>query len=397
MSSFLFMGKVLEYIQNNSAGKYFCYGSKKISLDDNINDVLSFDDKPISETKKSIFAETDPARVHIVDISPSLIQNRIPIFRFFLDGSRRTYKVDDIAIGKKIFPIVAGQIIVGCCERKDRETFKPYLLHHRIVLSMPTDFDIDDENINNNFCKLYCEKVNLYLSSTPFLSENKIKLHDLFLYQTDGFSEDSGKDKYLSRAVAKIQNEMTDEEQIIVNKLCENNLLDDENFLLKDGSIEYNPRFSNFDKTKWNLLRSNYKYVVGVSKSFDPELIPDFEGHKLSKTIASLKPFQRTKVYRYESQHSNSFFAVWYLRLRNSNFRETHFSDIVKCEMVLSNENEQIRTSLINLISANIIREAYPVCFGNDVRWANHLYPVYLTEAYCKSHYVNNEIIYKLF
>jgi len=65
--------------------------------------------------------------------------------------------------------------------------------------------------------------------------------------------------------------------------------------------------------------------------------------------------------------------------------------------MVLSNENEQIRTSLINLISANIIREAYPVCFGNDVRWANHLYPVYLTEAYCKSHYVNNEIIYKLF
>ena len=252
LSSFLFMGKVLEYIQNNSAGKYFCYGSKKISLDDNINDVLSFDDKPISETKKSIFAETDPARVHIVDISPSLIQNRIPIFRFFLDGSRRTYKVDDIAIGKKIFPIVAGQIIVGCCERKDRETFKPYLLHHRIVLSMPTDFDIDDENINNNFCKLYCEKVNLYLSSTPFLSENKIKLHDLFLYQTDGFSEDSGKDKYLSRAVAKIQNEMTDEEQIIVNKLCENNLLDDENFLLKDGSIEYNPRFSNFDKTKWN-------------------------------------------------------------------------------------------------------------------------------------------------
>lgn len=391
------MGKVLEYIQNNSGGKYFCYGSKKISLEDNINDVLSFDDKPMSETKKSVFAETDATRLHVVNISQSLIQSRFPIFRYFLDGSRRTYKVDDIAIGKKIFPVVAGQIVVGCCERKDRETFKPYLLHHRIVLSMPTDFDIDDENINNNFCKLYCEKVNTYLSSTPFFVNNGIKLHDLFLYQTDGFSEDPGKDKYLNRAVAKIQNEMTDEEQIIVNKLCENNLLDDDNFLLKDGSIEYNPRFSNLDISKWNLLRSNYKYVVGVSKSFDPELIPDFEGHKLSKTIASLKPFQRTKVYRYESQHSKSTFAVWYLRLRNSDFRETHFSDVVKCEMVLSNDTDQIRTSLIDLISANIIREAYPVCFGNDTRWANHLYPVYLTETYCKSHYVNNEIIYKLF
>ena len=217
------------------------------------------------------------------------------------------------------------------------------------------------------------------------------------MYETDGFTEELGKNKYLSRAVAKIQNEMTDEEQIVVNNLCENNLLDDDNFLLKDGSIEYNPRFSNMDMSKWNLLRSNYKYVVGVSKSFDPELIPDFEGHKLSKTIAGLKPFQRTKVYRYESQHSGSFFAVWYLRLRNSDFRETNFSDIVKCEMVLNNESDQIRTALIDLISANIIREAYPVCFGNDSRWANHLYPVYLTETFCKSHYANNEIIYKLF
>lgn len=391
------MGKVLEYIQNNSAGKYFCYGSKKISLDDNINDVLSFDDKSVSEVKKSIFAETDASRIHTVTIPSALISKCTPIFKYFLDGSRRTYKVDDIAIGKRIYPVVAGQIIVGCCERKDRETFKSYILHHRLVLSMPTDFDIDDENNNNNFCKLYCEKLNAHLKSSSFLVENGIKLHDMFLYKTDGFSEDLGKNKYLSRAVAKIQNEMTDEEQIVVNDLCEKNLLDDDNFLLKDGSIEYNPRFSNLDMSKWNLLRSNYKYVVGVSKSFDPELIPDFEGHKLSKTIAGLKPFQRTKVYRYESQHSGGCFAVWYLRLRNSDFRETHFSDIVKCEMVLSNEGELIRTSLIDLISANIIREAYPVCFGNDTRWANHLYPVYLTETFCKSHYVNNEIIYKLF
>lgn len=62
---------------------------------------------------------------------------------------------------------------------------------------------------------------------------------------------------------------------------------------------------------------------MGVSKSFDPELIPDFEGHKLSKTIAGLKPFQRTKVYRYESQHS--VFAVWYLRLRNSDLERRTF------------------------------------------------------------------------
>jgi len=82
------MGKILEFIQQHSAGKYFCYGSKKVSLDDNINDVLSFDDKIISEAKKSVFAETDSARIHTVNINPSFIQGCTPIFRFFLDGSR---------------------------------------------------------------------------------------------------------------------------------------------------------------------------------------------------------------------------------------------------------------------------------------------------------------------
>lgn len=40
-----------------------------------------------------------------------------PMFKFFLDGSRRTYKVDDVAYNNRIYPIVAGQIGVGCCER----------------------------------------------------------------------------------------------------------------------------------------------------------------------------------------------------------------------------------------------------------------------------------------
>ena len=190
---------------------------------------------------------------------------------------------------------------------------------------------------------------------------------------------------------------MTDAEQLLVYKLCKLNKLGDDSFLLKDGSLEYNPRFSNMDRSQWNLLRTNYKHVVGVSKLFDPELLPDFEGHRLSKTIAGLKPYERTKVYRYHSDHSGGEYAVWYLRLRNSEFRETQFSDVVKCEMVLSNEGDTIETSLVDLISANLINEAYPVCFGSDTRWANHLYPVFLTEQFCKAHYIDKNIVFKLF
>jgi hypothetical protein len=236
------MGKILEYIQQSGNGKYQCYKTKKLSLDSNDNDTIAYnyDDKPAAQTNKSIFAETDRSRQRTVSLRDMLNSSVVPppIFRYFLDGSRHTYKVDDIAIGKKIFPIVAGQIIVGCCKRRDRDTFKKYDLRSKIVISMPDDFDGDDGK--ENFCRSYCE------------------------------------------------------------------------------------------------------------------------GNRLSQTIANLKPFERTKVYRYESQYKGgaTFYAVWYLRLRNSDFRETSFSDVVKCEMVLLNEDKPIETDIINV---NLIREVYSV------------------------------------
>ena len=397
------MGKILEYIERSGAGKYLCYKTKKLSLDANDNDTIAYnyDDNPVVQTTRSVFAETDRSRQGTISLHSFLKDSTAspPIFRYFLDGSRHTYKVDDISIGKKIFPIVAGQIIVGCCERKDRDTFKKYDLRSKIVLSMPDDFDDDDGG--ENFCRSVCESLNKEISGMPFIKERGITIDKLLLYKTDGNTGDKDKDNYKNRAVAQIQNEMVDEEQLLVAQLCKDNRLNDESWLIKDGSLEYNPSFSNlgFDVVQWNNLRTNYQRVVGVSKTFDPELLPDYEGNRLSQTIANLKPFERTKVYRYESKHKggSAFYAVWYLRLRNSDFRETSFSDIVKCEMVLLQEDKPIETDIINVISANLIREAYPVCFGSDTRWANHLYPVFLTESFCKSHYIDSNVILNLF
>lgn len=402
------MGKILDYIESSGNGKYHCYKTKKMSLDSNDNDIIAYnyDDKSTSKATKSVFAETNSTRQPTVDLSNLLKTNTPPppIFRYFLDGSRHTYKVDDIAIGKKIFPIVAGQVIVGCCERLDRDSFKKAklskddALRSSIVIAMPDDFDDDDGG--KNFCRSYCEDLNKEINSINYIFEKGLKINKLLLYKTDDTTGDKEKDNYKSRAIAKIQNEMMDAEQLLVAQLCEENRLDDKNWLIKDGSLEYNPRYSNFDKTHFNNFRDNYQHVVGVSKMFDPELLPDFEGNRLSRTIAGLKPFQRTKVYRYESLekgYNSAYYAVWYLRLRNSDFRESHFSDIVKCEMILNDENKKLETDTVNIISTNLIREAYPVCYGKDSRWANHLYPVFLTESFCKSHYIDENVILNLF
>ena len=94
------------------------------------------------------------------------------------------YKVDDIAIGKKIFPVLAGQIVVGCCERKNRDTFKHYdNIRPKVVIAMPDDFDVDDEG--EDFCRLYCEDINEDLQQLPFIKQSGIKVDKILLYKTD--------------------------------------------------------------------------------------------------------------------------------------------------------------------------------------------------------------------
>ena len=56
-----------------------------------------------------------------------------------------------------------------------------------------------------------------------------------------------------------------------------------------------------------------------------------------------------------------------------------------------------IDTDTVDLISANILNERNPTCYGTDRRWANHLYPVFLTESFVKSKYISTEMFLHLF
>ena len=184
------MGKILDYIVKKGEGNYLCYKTNKVSLNILDTDVLDYDDKPASTRNKSRIAESDL----------TLVPTR-PIFSFFLDGSRHVYKVDDMAIGKKIFPVLAGQIVVGCCEREDRDTFHPYQTYHKIVISLPDDFDVDDEG--EDFCRLYCDEINEELSKLPYVGEVGIKIDKILLYKTDKKDKfNSDKDNYKNRTAA---------------------------------------------------------------------------------------------------------------------------------------------------------------------------------------------------
>ena len=99
------MGAILDYIENNNQVNVHCYKTRKLTLDDadyeSITSENSDTDTIPMDTSGRI-AEDDTRRVHTVRISRHLIETMQPWFTYFLDGSRHTYKVDDISIGSKI-------------------------------------------------------------------------------------------------------------------------------------------------------------------------------------------------------------------------------------------------------------------------------------------------------
>lgn len=405
------MGHILKFIDEHNEGNFHCYNTRKFSLDDNITDEItqeSYDRDAVShDTKGNKYAESDTSNISAVDIPQYLINSENSnCLKYFLDGSRHTFKVDDIAIGGKIYPIIAGQIIIGCCHRKNRDLFKKEYVKSKILLSLPIDFcsGLASGVKKEDYLRKYAADLSFYLKShNKYASQRNLNISEILLYYVDGtkIKDPTDKNRFINSGIAQIQNAMTDEEQYMVENLCKEKKLKDDAWLVKDGSIQYNPNFSLFaqtDKAKWDNMRANYQHVIGISKSFDPMLLKD-KNRDIAKTIAELKPFQRTKAYFYCSEQSNNqFFCIWYLRLRKSNaFRQNSFSDIVKCELLMLDSSQPFDTDKIDWLSANIIREAYPVCYGKDSRWANHLYPVYLTESFCKTQYIDKNIFLGLF
>jgi hypothetical protein len=138
-----------------------------------------------------------------------------------------------------------------------------------------------------------------------------------------------------------------------------------------------------------------------VSKRFNPEVCLVLNDKSNPGFIANLPLYNRTPVaYFTDSFLGDIGFAVWYLRIRDTLKTRTPFDGIVKVEKILVSRDEVangMNSELVDLISAHLINERNPVCYGSDLRWANHLYPVYLTEKYVKSHYLSTVSFLHLF
>lgn len=314
-------------------------------------------------------------------------QEREPVFSLFMDGSRRTYKIADMPIGFQVFPIVAGQVGVAVCKREQR-CLLPCRLTLHTVLAFPDKLDTEGKNTKQHRAFL----VNLVQKLNT--AQNRIVIDSLLLYPTQA------NENFEDKGIARIQEYMIEQEKEMIQVLVQANIVNDRAWLIKDGSLEYNRISDSNDRFSFNRIRNNYKRVVGVSKSFNPELAKLKNGRSAAGMIANLQPFERTPAAMYRTELADGKFAVWYVRLRSARKSRGPFDGIVKVEKILVSDREMeygLETLEVDKISAWLMNERNPVCYGKDDRWANHLYPVYLTETFIKSKYKSTAHFINLF
>lgn len=213
-----------------------------------------------------------------------------PRFRFFLDGSRRAYRVADVPLDSQCLPMLAGQVGVAACARREKRLRAPNDYRTRYVLVVPRGLDKDGKSDASHraFFKAKLDAVNVELAARS--PDASFQLYEILFYN------DSGVDNFEDRAVAKINDYMIRLEKEAVQKLVAYNRLKDDAWLIKDGSLEY-AKIDRSDPFAYAKIRNNYKRVGGVSKSFNPELARLQKGKNTksaSQTIAALKPLERT-------------------------------------------------------------------------------------------------------
>lgn len=149
------------------------------------------------------------------------------------------------------------------------------------------------------------------------------------------------------------------------------------------------------DLISWPQLKEwEYPPMIGVGKSFNKE--PSFKvgggpGAKilnLFELLAGLEQGCRTAVFGAKGSKK----AFWYVRLRPQRELDYPLMGVVKVEMP-NPRKEALPTELIDRLSGALVAERSVTPHGRDSRWHAHLYPIAVAERLVRGLFYSEEVL----
>ena len=348
-----------------------CLLHEKRNLDDDpYSEYASADERIKGDTFES------PTSKKVRKIPTIGIDAKTPtILTFFMDGSRRVFRFSDIILGDgRYYPVLAGQVGVAVLKRREDGSMTPmrdYVRYENILVFPDQVSEADQNEMRDALLKS---------GGVKFLVD---------VYET-GASGGNKSDDYINKGTKVILDLMHDLELDAVNRMMDNRDLHDDAMLVIDGSLQFRREVLKRNKFPIHQLAN----VMGISKSFTPSqpVHGMTKGKHLGTILQQMEFGERTPVFKAGEDDFADVLGVWYLRIRERRQLTSPLEGVIKIE-VLANGDErddgldQVR---VDQLSALILSERNVTPYGSDARWANHIYPIFLTEKYLKSGFMSD-------
>jgi hypothetical protein len=296
--------------------------------------------------------------------TPPLYRTEDHFFRFFIDGSLRTYYLATGIEGNRSFPIELAQIGAGVVRRDDEGRVRPLGVHTRILLLLPRgQFGVSDT------------------------IWNQIKRLD----SGDGFFEvvDTTQKNVNAPQEPTVENLRTRAGGIARNRMHRLEIemigrTDDErspqSWLILDGAV----KLDGFVNTP---------NMIGVAKSFrkDPEFKFGRGPNKrldITSILAGLPYAHRTAAF---SSYGGKV-AFWYVRLRQQGEVDYPLMGVVKVELPRP-DSQPVSADEADWISRALVAERNVTPYGRDSRWHCHLYPIFQAEEVIKNSFLSPQVL----
>ncbi len=271
-------------------------------------------------------------------------------------------------------PLIAGQIGVAVVKRKDDghniEPMREFCRFKNVIV-FPDKTDLGDiahlENQINN----------------KVISKFTLLRYDV---KPDRDPVDLG--------IAQIMKHMQDMEVEVVAALSKINYLHNDSMLVVDGPL----RFKEMKGRPFDIVQ--FRNVVGLSKTFRPSFTVG-KGRRredVGLITSGLNFGERTSVFK--TTEDERAIGMWYLRIRPPRMMTNPLQGIVKLECFAIDQEDKeagLDAERVDIISGHILRERNVTPHNADLRWASHIYPIYLAETYLKASFMSDTRFKALF
>jgi len=346
-------GQAQEYLQQFDVDEYY-------------DRIRTEDYKKVSEVMES------PGGRLYVDVPP-LPRSEQHVFRYFVDGSVKTFFLGTLVEHERNTPVLLGQIGAAAVKREDdgHVHVRSTDLRKAVILLLNRD-QVSDAVWNNADAALRNARAAVLM-----------RLVDTKEDDPYNSSKSFGKNKEpRSRAAHKANWEM----RLLERELLRDLLVEHDNtgaWIAVDGGLGKEFKLKEFNQG-----------FLGVIKNFSKNQVFELTSRgrtlrlSLYELLARLDVNQRTAAFARGDGHV----VFWYLRIREQKHLEYPMMGVIKIEYP-NPLREMVNSDLIDHLSRALVAERTVSPHGKDRRWHAHLYPIFLAEQVIKNGFYSDEVL----